>query len=49
MDGENTLKRLIKKGTKYFLKAENPLYPDLEPVETLAVQGVLVGVVRTFA
>jgi repressor LexA len=49
MDGENTLKRLIKKGTKYFLKAENPLYPDLEPVETLAVQGVLVGVIRTFA
>ena len=49
MDGENTLKRLIKKGSKYFLKAENPLYPDLEPIETLSVQGVLVGVLRTFA
>ena len=49
MDGENTLKRLIKKGSRYFLKAENPLFPDLEPIETLSVQGVLVGVIRTFA
>lgn len=46
MDEENTLKRLLKKGSSYFLKAENPEYPDLHPVQMLSIQGVLVGLVR---
>jgi repressor LexA len=46
MDGEATLKRLIKEGARFFLKAENPAYPDLEPTESLEVQGVVVSVLR---
>lgn len=47
IDGENTLKRLVRQGSRFFLKAENPDYPDLHPVETLASQGVVVSVMRT--
>lgn len=46
IDGETTLKRLVKEGRKYFLKAENPDYPDLYPAESLMVQGVVAGVIR---
>ena len=49
IDGENTLKRLIKEGNHVFLKAENRDYPNLEPVEKLDIQGVVVSVLRTFA
>jgi repressor LexA len=47
VDGENTLKRLIKKGGKYLLKAENPAYPEITPVEELTIQGVVIGVFRS--
>jgi repressor LexA len=49
IDGENTLKRLVQgeKG-RIYLKAENPRYPDLEPVEKLDIQGVVVSILRTF-
>ncbi|MEM1059398.1 MAG: transcriptional repressor LexA [Verrucomicrobiota bacterium] len=46
IDGENTLKRLVKKGSGLFLKAENPDYPDLHPVQQLSSQGVVVSVMR---
>ncbi len=49
LDGESTLKRLIKKGSRVYLKAENRNYPDLEPAESLSIQGVLVSVIRQFA
>lgn len=49
IDGENTLKRFIKENGRVFLKAENPRYPDLEPVEKLELQGVVVSVLRTMA
>jgi repressor LexA len=49
IDGENTLKRLVRDKGRVFLKAENPRYPDLEPVEKLDIQGVVVSVLRTFA
>ena len=49
IDGENTLKRLIKENGRVYLKAENELYPDLQPVETLSIQGVVVSVLRTMA
>src|SRR6201996_1273006 len=42
IDGENTLKRLVKENGRVYLKAENELYPDLEPAETLSIQGVVV-------
>lgn len=46
IDGETTLKRfLINRGRPY-LKAENPRFPDLLPVEELVVQGVLITLIR---
>lgn len=48
VDGENTLKRLIKKNGNYLLKAENPAYPEIIPVSELSVQGVVIGVFRSF-
>jgi repressor LexA len=47
IDGENTLKRLVKDGKNVYLKAENILYPNLHPVEKLDIQGVVVSVLRT--
>ena len=49
IDGECTLKRLLKKSGRWFLQAENPKYPSLEPLEELSVQGVLVGLLRNYA
>jgi repressor LexA len=49
IDGENTLKRLVRDKGRVFLKAENSRYPDLEPIEKLDIQGVVVSVLRTFA
>jgi repressor LexA len=49
IDGESTLKRLIKDNDHVYLKAENAHYPDLEPVEKLDIQGVVVSILRTFA
>jgi repressor LexA len=49
IDGENTLKRLVKENGRVYLKAENRDYPNLEPMEKLDIQGVVVSVLRTFA
>ncbi len=46
VDGEVTLKRLVTERKGWFLKSENPEYPDLTPRRDLQVQGVLVGLVR---
>jgi len=46
VDGESTLKRLIKQKDKYFLRAENPKYPQLTPIDDLKVQGVVIGIYR---
>jgi repressor LexA len=46
IDGESTLKRLIKLRNRWFLKAENPAYPELHPREDLVIQGVVRTVVR---
>ncbi|MGA8658496.1 MAG: transcriptional repressor LexA [Chthoniobacterales bacterium] len=46
IDGEVTLKRYRTSRGKSFLKAENPAYPDLVPVVDLAIQGVMVGLLR---
>jgi len=45
IDGESTLKRLVRDRKKTVLRAENPRYRDLIPTESLVIQGVLVGVV----
>jgi repressor LexA len=47
IDGDVTLKRyLIEKGMP-FLRAENPLYPDLIPAQELVIQGVFRALIRT--
>lgn len=46
IDGETTLKRLLKKRGRPYLKAENSNYPDLLPVEELRVQGVMIALLR---
>ena len=46
IDRKSTLKTFIQKGSKRFLKAENPKYPDLIPSEELMIQGVFRGLIR---
>ncbi|MDQ6809563.1 MAG: transcriptional repressor LexA [Verrucomicrobiota bacterium] len=46
IDGETTLKRYVTNHGRPFLKAENPMYPDLVPARELRVQGVMVSLVR---
>jgi repressor LexA len=46
IDGENTLKTLVKQGERFALKAENPDYPNLIPVRELSTQGVVRAVLR---
>ena len=46
IDGETTLKRYITEHGRPYLKAENPLYPNLVPARELRIQGVLVSLVR---
>ena len=46
IDGESTLKRLVRIQNKYFLKAENPEYPELAPRADLQIQGVVRTVIR---
>ena len=45
IDGESTLKRLVRDRKRTVLRAENPRYRDLIPTESLVIQGVLVGVI----
>ena len=47
IDGQTTLKTLVIKGGKNYLKAENPKYKDLIPKEDLRVNGVAVAVLRS--
>lgn len=46
IDGESTLKRLVRVKGRWFLKAENPAYPELHPRADLVIQGVVRTVVR---
>ncbi len=49
IDQECTLKTLILKNGKAWLKAENPAYPDLIPAHDLEIQGVAKAVIRILA
>ena len=49
IDQECTLKTLIIKNGKTWLKAENPAYPDLIPAHDLEIQGVAKAVIRILA
>jgi len=47
IDGEVTLKRYLMENEAPFLRAENPLYPDLIPARELLIQGVFRALIRT--
>ncbi|MDB6118175.1 MAG: transcriptional repressor, LexA family [Verrucomicrobiaceae bacterium] len=46
IDGETSLKRYVINNGSPYLKAENPKYPDLIPVQELLIQGVMVALIR---
>ena len=46
IDGETTLKRYVVERGRPYLKAENPMFPDLLPARELVIQGVMVSLVR---
>ncbi len=46
IDGESTLKRLVRVKGRWYLKAENPAFPALHPREDLVIQGIVRTVVR---
>jgi repressor LexA len=46
IDGETTLKRYIVRNGLPYLKAENPMFPDLIPIQELLIQGVMVALIR---
>lgn len=49
IDNESTLKTLIHRNGKLWLRAENPAYPALHPATELTIQGVVCGVIRSRA
>jgi repressor LexA len=46
IDGETTLKRYVLRNGIPYLRAENPNYPDLLPINELIIQGVMVALIR---
>ncbi len=46
LEDEATVKRLVKKDNKFFLKAENKDYPNIYPETEWSIQGKVVGVIR---
>lgn len=46
IDGQTTLKRYVIFGDNILLRAENPKYVDMVPLQTLEVQGVLRALFR---
>ncbi len=46
IDNESTLKTLVRRNGETWLRAENPLYPDLIPTFGLSIQGVARAVIR---
>jgi repressor LexA len=46
IDGEVTVKRFIQQNNEKYLKAENPAYPNIYPLESFAIQGKVIGLIR---
>jgi repressor LexA len=46
LEDEATVKRLVKKDSKFFLKAENKDYPNIYPEHEWSIQGKVIGVIR---
>lgn len=48
VDGGSTVKRFVKDKAGVYLKAENPQYKNIYPIEQLEIQGVVVGLFRWY-
>lgn len=48
VDGQNTVKRLRRKGNHVWLQAENKDYKDIEASEYLEIQGVVISLIRQY-
>lgn len=48
VDGENTVKRLIREGNRIALKPENPDYGIIYPENELCIQGVVTALLRNY-
>mgnify|MGYP001547046241 CR=1 FL=1 len=46
LDDEATVKRLVKKDNRFYLKAENRDYPNIYPEHEWSIQGKVIGVIR---
>jgi repressor LexA len=46
LEDEATVKRLVKKEGRFFLKAENKEYPNIYPEHEWSIQGKVIGVIR---
>ena len=46
IEDQMTLKRLVIEGDRLWLKAENPNFPNLMPVQPSMLQGVMRGLIR---
>ncbi|OGF03703.1 MAG: repressor LexA [Candidatus Doudnabacteria bacterium RIFCSPLOWO2_12_FULL_49_8] len=46
LEDEATVKRLVKKDNKFFLKAENKDYPNIYPEHEWSIQWKVIGVIR---
>jgi len=46
LEDEATVKRLVKKDNKFYLKAENKDYPNIYPEYDWSIQGKVIGVIR---
>lgn len=43
---ETTVKRFVSTGTDWYLKPENPRYPEIRPTEEWSIQGKVVALIR---
>ncbi|MBX4186757.1 MAG: transcriptional repressor LexA [Candidatus Doudnabacteria bacterium] len=48
LEDEATVKRLVKKDNRFYLKAENKEYPNIYPENEWSIQGKVIGVIRRF-
>lgn len=48
VDNGWTMKYLLKKNNKVFLRAANPKYPDIHPEEELRIAGVVTSTIRKY-
>jgi repressor LexA len=46
LEDEATVKRLVKKDNRFYLKAENKEYPNIYPEHDWSIQGKVIGVIR---